>query len=59
MIFHLKANMLGYAIDALKEVGVYEQASLGGGTALVLIIGIIATQLILICFLQHQEAYPS
>jgi hypothetical protein len=32
--FSSQANMLGYAIDALKEVGVYEQASLGGGTAL-------------------------
>ena len=29
--FSSQANMLGYAIDALKEVGVYEQASLGGG----------------------------
>lgn len=32
--FSPQATMLGYAIDALNEVGVYEQASLGGGTAL-------------------------
>jgi len=32
--FTLQAKMLGYAIAALKEVGVYEQASFGGGTAL-------------------------
>lgn len=32
--FSSQATMLGYAIDALKEVGVYEEASLGGGTAL-------------------------
>ena len=32
--FSSQATMLGYAIDALKAVGVYEEASLGGGTAL-------------------------
>ena len=32
--FTSQAKMLGYAIHALKEVNVYEQASFGGGTAL-------------------------
>lgn len=32
--FSSQAKMLGYAIDALKEVKAYEQASFGGGTAL-------------------------
>lgn len=32
--FSSQAKMLGYAIQALKEVNVYEQASFGGGTAL-------------------------
>lgn len=32
--FSSQAKMLGYAVDALKNVGVYKQASLGGGTAL-------------------------
>lgn len=32
--FTSQAKMLSYAIQALKEVNVYEQASFGGGTAL-------------------------
>lgn len=32
--FSKQSKMLGYAIEALKIAGVYEQASFGGGTAL-------------------------
>ena len=32
--FTSQSKMLGYAIVALKDVGIYEQASFGGGTAL-------------------------